>query len=239
MAYMGDFFIFLATVFTVLSGVAYLTVWRGEEFRLNLARLLFRVSTGFILAAMSMLMYLILAHDFTVAYVFSYSSTDLPMAYLISSLWGGQEGTFLLWVFFAGIMGMFMIGSSRDYETGNMFFLNLFQLLVLIILLAKSPFELMPVWQPDGAGLNPLLQNPSSVGIPYYFITITPVAVLILILIAIFPAFRWNGGMSRPKQLILGGVVAGATVIALMVMGINEAFSTGSQAQKPPQPRVS
>lgn len=439
MAYMGDFFIFLATVFTVLSGVAYLTVWRGEEFRLNLARLLFQVSTGFILAALSMLMYLILVHDYTVAYVFSYSSNDLPMEYLISSLWGGQEGTFLLWVFFAGIMGMFMIRTARGYETGNMFFLNLFQLLVLIILIAKSPFELMPVWQPDGAGLNPLLQNPwmtvhppimfvgfaaavfpfcfaltalvsrsydtwaeaarrwtilawsslglslvmggywayetlgwggfwawdpvenaslipwifltaqihalfvkrhrrglmrfslvivclsfwsvwygtfltrsgvladfsvhsfvdlginqylvgglvlfvgigtfllalrwrditpeksfstvnsrtyltalgivvlfvggilvligtsaplltrwnenpSSVGIPYYFTTITPVAILILILIAIFPAFRWNEGMSRPKQLILGGATAGITVITLMVMGITYEF---------------
>jgi cytochrome c-type biogenesis protein CcmF len=157
---MGDYFIFLATVCTVLSGVAYFLVWRGQEFRLGLARLLFRVSTGFVVAALAALMYLILVHDFAVAYVYSYSSSDLPLAYLISSLWGGQEGTFLLWILFAGIMGLFMMTSAKDFESGNMFFLNLFMLSILVILIKKSPFELMPVYVTEGGGLNPLLQNP-------------------------------------------------------------------------------
>jgi cytochrome c-type biogenesis protein CcmF len=159
MAHLGNFFIFAAAGCTIFSLVFYLLTWRGADQRRNGARLFYKFASGFVLMAISSLLYLILTHDFTVAYVHSYSSTDLPLGYLIATLWGGQQGTFLMWLFFCSVMGLIMMHTARSFESGNMFFLNLFNLSLLLMLMKKSPFELLPVFQAEGAGLNPLLQN--------------------------------------------------------------------------------
>ncbi len=159
MAHLGSYFIFAAAGCAIFSMVFYVLTWRGADHRRNLARLFYKFGAAFVAMAIATLMYLILTHDFTVAYVHSYSSTDLPLGYLIATLWGGQQGTFLLWLFYCCIMGLIMMYTSRSFEAGNMVFLNLFNLSLLLMLLKKSPFELLPVFQSEGAGLNPLLQN--------------------------------------------------------------------------------
>jgi cytochrome c-type biogenesis protein CcmF len=155
----GDLFIYLAAVCSLTSLFAYILVWRGRDSLLSLSRTFYQLSTVFIVGTLGIMLYLILTHDFTVKYVYSYSSTDLSLGLLISTLWGGQEGTFLLWIFYTSILGLVMMRSARQFEKGNMVFLNLFLLAILLILIKKSPFELMPVYQTEGAGLNPLLQN--------------------------------------------------------------------------------
>jgi cytochrome c-type biogenesis protein CcmF len=92
-----------------------------------------------------------------VKYVYAYSSSDLPLYYLISAVWGGQEGTLLLWIAFASIMGLIMMVTAREFERGNMVWLSLFLVSVLAILIKQSPFQLAPVVRTEGAGLNPLL----------------------------------------------------------------------------------
>lgn len=159
MPYLGDLFIFSAAACSIISLVLYLLAWRGKVNLLNLARNFFVMTTMFLFLAIFDLLYLILTNDFSVAYVYAYSSSDLPLGYLIASLWGGQEGTFLLWIVFASGLGLIMMYTSKAYEKGNMFFLNLFLISILAILFKKSPFELLPVAQAEGAGLNPLLQN--------------------------------------------------------------------------------
>ncbi len=159
MAYLGSYFIFAAAGCAVLSTLFYLMTWRGAEYRRYMARLFYKFGAGFVVMAMATLLYLILSHDFTVAYVHSYSSTDLPLGYLIATLWGGQQGTFLLWLFYCSIMGLIMMYTAKKFESGNMVFLNLFNLSLLLMLIKKSPFELLPVFQAEGQGLNPLLQN--------------------------------------------------------------------------------
>ncbi|MEW6052024.1 MAG: cytochrome c biogenesis protein CcsA [Candidatus Zixiibacteriota bacterium] len=159
MANLGDFFIYTATVSALASAVLYYLAWRGRDQLVSLARNFFRLGTLSVVGALATLLYLILTHDFTVAYVYAYSSLDLPTHYLIASLWGGQEGTFLLWLFYTMILGVVMMHTAKQFERGNMFFLSLFVLSLLMIMIKKSPFELMPVYREDGAGLNPLLQN--------------------------------------------------------------------------------
>lgn len=190
MPYLGDFFIVAAFGCAVCSLVAYFLAWRGRDDVLVLGRRFFQLATGFVALAMITLLYLILTHDFTVKYVFQYSSTDMPVYYLWSSLWGGQEGTFLLWIFFTGVMGLVMMRSARGFERGNMVFVNLFILSILLILLKKSPFELMPVWRAEGSGLNPLLQN--------YWMTIHPPVMFLGFAGAVFPfAFAMTGLVER------------------------------------------
>ena len=112
MAHLGDFFIFAAAAFSLGSAVLYLLVWRGKEHLLSLARRSFLVATAAVTGALATLLALILTHDYSVAYVFSYSSNDLPLGYLISSLWGGQEGTFLLWLFYTVVFGSVLMFTS-------------------------------------------------------------------------------------------------------------------------------
>lgn len=159
MAHFGNLLIFIATICSVSSAIVYFLVWRGNDSLKTLARGFFKITTISIVASLGLLLYLILTHDYSIAYVYSYSSSDLPLGYLISSLWGGQEGTFLLWIFFVSLMGLVMMYTSKGFELGNMFFLNLFMISILLIIIKKSPFEVMPVFKVDGAGLNPLLQN--------------------------------------------------------------------------------
>jgi len=166
MAYLGDYFIYTAAGCALVSLILYLMAWRGRDGLVRLARSFFTLTAAFVGMALLTLLYLILTHDFRVAYVFSYSSTDLPLYYLIASLWGGQEGTFLLWLFYLGIMGIILMRTSKSFERGSMFFLSLFVLSLLAILIKKSPFEIMPVFRAEGTGLNPLLQN--------YWMTIHP-----------------------------------------------------------------
>jgi cytochrome c-type biogenesis protein CcmF len=109
-------------------------------------------------------------HHFEWQYVFSYSSKDMSTFYLTSSFWGGQEGTFLLWLALGSLYGAFIISKKLKDEALVMSFLLLVQAFIAVILIKKNPFAY--VWDVfpnhfqagevpvDGRGLNPLLQNP-------------------------------------------------------------------------------
>ncbi len=163
----GDFFIYNAGLLTLASVVCYFLAWRGKNSLIKPGRILFSGGALFLFGACVVLLTLILQHDYSVEYVASYSSNDLPLYFLISTFWGGQEGTFLMWLFFMGAMGVVLMRTvDKKYERGVMFYLGLIILSVLIIIIKKSPFTVLPFTPPDGNGLNPLLQN--------YWMTIHP-----------------------------------------------------------------
>ncbi len=171
MVYLGKFSLYSAFIFSFFSLVSYFLVLRGKNNLILWGRRFFYLASGSIFLAVTSLLYLILSHNFQVAYVYNYSSTDLPFHYLIATFWGGQEGTFLLWIFFGAILGIVLTKKSGIFEKGNLFFFNLIQLGVLLILLKRSPFTLLPNVPTEGVGLNPLLQN--------YWMTIHPVVMFI------------------------------------------------------------
>jgi cytochrome c-type biogenesis protein CcmF len=51
------------------------------------------------------LVWLIMNHRFEYFYVWNYTSTDLEPLYLFSALWGGQEGSFMVWIFMGFLVG--------------------------------------------------------------------------------------------------------------------------------------
>ena len=51
----------------------------------------------FVAIAYACLTWAFIDHDFSVLYVAANSNTKLPMIYLISGVWGGHEGSLLLW----------------------------------------------------------------------------------------------------------------------------------------------
>ncbi len=130
-----------------------------------MARQSYVLMTAAVVLASSLLMYLLITHDYRLTYVYAYSDNSLSLRYLVSSFWGGQEGSFLLWVFAGVILGLPLYRLSKTYESRVMIFYNLTLISLLLLLLKQNPFRfhqgLTPGMIPmDGAGLNPLLQNP-------------------------------------------------------------------------------
>ena len=91
-------------------------------------------------------------------------SRSLSTGYLVSGLWAGQEGTYLLWALLSAAIGVALAVSSgkpgRLGESSVMKFYVLAHTLLLVLLLAASPFKKLSFTPADGAGLNPLLQDP-------------------------------------------------------------------------------
>ncbi len=121
-----------------------------------------------VLAAYLSLTYAFASDDFSVRFVAMHSSTDLPFYYKLTAVWGGMQGSLLLWQM---ILGFFTAVVVMRYRTTNheilphtMLVLSLISLFLLFLLVGWSnPFtRIFPV-PAEGRGLNPLLQNPGMV----------------------------------------------------------------------------
>ena len=112
----------------------------------------------------------LIRHDFTFRYVADHSSRKLPTAYTISSFWGGQEGSLLLWLLI--LTGYAAAACALHRRTAGD--LVLWVVPVLGAVAAFFSFLLVAVASPfttgpppvDGAGLNPSLQNPYMLAHP-------------------------------------------------------------------------
>ncbi|NOX36015.1 MAG: cytochrome c biogenesis protein CcsA [Calditrichaeota bacterium] len=166
----GFMSITVAFVASVVAIVAYYFYHRDRTPEmLQLANRSFYLMSAGIIFASGLLMYYIMTHRFDVNYVYSYSSRSLSWDYLMSTFWAGQEGTFLLWLFYGVIYGIILIRRVGKDQPLVLVFFTLVQAYILLILLKKNPFAM--VWHVheeapvgfvprDGAGLNPLLINP-------------------------------------------------------------------------------
>ena len=114
---------------------------------LRLARLFYLISVAGIFAVAGLLLYYILTHQFQYYYVWSYSSTDLPTPLLVSTLYAGQEGSFLLWSLLTATIGMFLLrySSKKGYEPELMsIYTGIFTFLILMLVI-KNPFKM--IWE--------------------------------------------------------------------------------------------
>ncbi|MDF2570153.1 MAG: cytochrome c assembly protein [Sporomusa sp.] len=152
----------LALIVTVFAVICYSAASHKQKGKQNLpsnARLLYVLSAGLIGVAALYLMYILLGNRFDYAYVFSYSSRDLPLAYKVSAFWAGQEGSFMLWLVFHAVFGLVLLRKPAA-PLPAMAVYSLIQAVLLALLLVKSPFMMLAEPRLDGAGLNPLLQDP-------------------------------------------------------------------------------
>ncbi|NBC17539.1 MAG: cytochrome C assembly protein [Bacteroidetes bacterium] len=183
----GELLILIAFVASGLAGVAFFRAAQETDAPVDwtrLGRTAWTVGTGAIVATFAILVYLFATHQFQYAYVYQNSSLGLPAKYLISSAWAGQEGSFLLWIMFTGIVGLSLIKwAARSYEAPVMTVIAFCQVFLISMVvglqlgpvaIGSSPFSTLieqfpdaPVFQSnpnfvpaDGTGLNDLLQNP-------------------------------------------------------------------------------
>lgn len=157
--------LWVATAALVASMLFYVRSLRGDDGARVWARQLYGLMVFAVGVASAVLMYLIVTHDFRLHYAFSYSDRELPLSYLVSTFWAGQEGSFLLWLMCGALIGLPLIRFARHYEDRALLLYNLTLFGLLLLLLISSPFRFLdglPAGQipADGQGLNPLLQNP-------------------------------------------------------------------------------
>jgi len=194
-AHIGQFLILLSFFASILATITYIFAsFSKEELEQSawnkIARWSFYIHGFSILSIFGTLFYIILNHQFEYYYAWRHSSTTLPIKYIISCFWEGQEGSFLLWQFWHFLLGVVLIRTAKTWENHTMAFVSFTQavigsMLLGIYLFGKkigvNPFMLLrnemigaPIFQQpnylamikDGNGLNKLLQN--------YWMTIHP-----------------------------------------------------------------
>jgi cytochrome c-type biogenesis protein CcmF len=156
----GDLLIFFALGCNVIAGIAYLKVAFGNRSYELLSKSSYTLFTAFTALAVAYLYFLFYSHNFAIKYVYEYSERAQSSFYILSAFWGGQEGTYLLWLFFNSLFGFLIIKYGGQYKNYGMAVFTLVNLFLLSILAKLSPFALMQTIPPDGQGLNPLLRDP-------------------------------------------------------------------------------
>ncbi|MDW8134784.1 MAG: cytochrome c biogenesis protein CcsA [Bacteroidia bacterium] len=69
-----------------------------------------------LVGTLSLLLYLLLGHRYEFYYAWAHGSRQLPWAYITAALWEGQEGSFLLWMLWHGILGWGLIIGKDAYR---------------------------------------------------------------------------------------------------------------------------
>jgi cytochrome c-type biogenesis protein CcmF len=118
-----------------------------------------------ILIADAILLTAFLTHDFSFAYVAGRSSTDMPLQYVVTAFYGGQEGSLLVWSTVSAVLGSIAFARNRarfprlvPYAAAT--FLALESFFLFMLTFVSSPFEISKVVPTQGQGLNPLLRDP-------------------------------------------------------------------------------
>jgi cytochrome c-type biogenesis protein CcmF len=149
------------------------------------ARAAFLVDVVSVLSIFAIIYLIIAKHYFEYYYAWNHSDKSLAPKYLLSSIWEGQEGSFLLWAFWHGMLGLVLIKTSKKWEAPVMTVISFAQfclasmligLYVFDLKIGSNPFLLtrhifseQPFFESanylshpkmqDGNGLNQLLQN--------------------------------------------------------------------------------
>ena len=165
----GHYALILALCIAVIQGILPLVgAHQGRREWILLARP--AAQTVFLLLAIAfvILAWSFYANDFSVLYVAEHSNSQMPVIYRLGAVWGGHEGSLLLWIFLLSTWTFLVAQLSKSLDEFMVArVIGVLGLvitgLLLFVLLTSNPFErLLPAAQ-DGRSLNPLLQDPGLV----------------------------------------------------------------------------
>ncbi|NOS92505.1 MAG: cytochrome c biogenesis protein CcsA [Cyclobacteriaceae bacterium] len=241
---LGHLSVITAFVTSLLSSFAY---WKATSLKdveqknswlLN-GRFAFYMHAVAVLGIVVSLFVIIYQHYFEYHYAYSHSSLHLPGQYMLSCFWEGQEGSFLLWMFWHVVIGLFLIKTQKMWEAPTMVVFTLVQAFLASMILGivipgidlklgSSPFILLrdalsdPIFQlqpdfipKDGNGLNALLQN--------YWMVIHPPTLFLGFALALPPFAFCMAGLWQKKYsdwvkpalpwTLLGGGILGLGIL--------------------------
>ncbi len=168
-AEIGHFALILACcVAVVQSCLPILGAARGDTAWMAVGAPAARGQFVLILIAFCSLGYPFAANDFSVQYVAANSNSMLPLPYRLAAIWGGHEGSLLLWaLILSGWMVALTLCSAHLPRALRARILGVMGLIslgfLLFMLTASNPFERLVPPVTEGRDLNPLLQDPGMV----------------------------------------------------------------------------
>ncbi len=166
---LGHFALVLACILAALQVVLPTAgVMRGDPIWTRSAYSLARGQALMVLLSYLALTWSFVVHDFSVSYVAGNSNVDLPLAYRISGVWGGHEGSLLLWTLVLAAWTVAVVTLSRRlppaFRARVVVTLGFVSFGFLLFMLATSnPFDRLIPPAAQGSDLNPLLQDPGLV----------------------------------------------------------------------------
>ena len=192
---LGHFFVALAFAAALVSAVAYYFLEKENQSTWkSIARYGFYIHSFAVLGIIAMMLSILFGHYYEYKYAFDHLNNGMPWKYMLACLWEGQEGSFILWIFWHVVLGLLLMRTAKEWEARTMTIVAGVQVFLSSMLLGvyfgdfqfgSDPFILLrdvvsnanlpwtknpdylslPTFQ-DGKGLNPLLQN--------YWMTIHP-----------------------------------------------------------------
>lgn len=153
------FILCLSQAFFSLGGA-----WKGNVGWMSVARPAVAGQFVFVVLAFGCLVYSFVNNDFSVLYVAQHSNSHLPIFYRVAAVWGGHEGSLLLWILILSIWSLAVAAFSRQlpetFATRVMGVMGLVSSgFMLFTLWTSSPFMRLIPAAADGADLNPVLQD--------------------------------------------------------------------------------
>jgi cytochrome c-type biogenesis protein CcmF len=251
---LGHFLIVLSLIASLVATIAYFkasnaTIPQDHDSWKKLARAAFFIDAVSVLTTFGIIFFIIANHYYEYFYAWNHSDVTLKPKYLLSSIWEGQEGAFLLWALWQSLLGIVLIKTSKKWEAPVMtvmsfaqFCLATFVLGVYVFdlkigsspfLLTRHQFQDAPVFsaidylsQPkiaNGNGLNQLLQN--------YWMVIHPPVLFLGYASTIVPfAFAigglWKKDFSWTKMALPWSLFSGAIFGLGIMMGAAWAYES-------------
>ena len=241
---LGHLFIISSLVSALVTSFCYWRATASADLSLR-QNWIINGRTGFMIHSITVLgivvslFTIIYQHYFEYHYAYAHSSLHLPGQYMVSCFWEGQEGSFLLWMFWQAVLGIVLIFTQRTWEAPVMTIFALVQTFLASMILGvvipglslkigSSPFILLrdamadPIFkiQPDfipkdGNGLNPLLQN--------YWMVIHPPTLFLGFALTLVPFAFCIAGLWQKKYTewikpalpwtLFGGAVLGLGIL--------------------------
>lgn len=249
----GHLSVIVAFVAATVAAYSYFMAARNQPLGqsdaswLRLGRGAFLVHGAAVLSIIVCLFGIIHGHRYEYYYAWSHSSNHLPIYYMISCFWEGQEGSFLLWIFWHVLLGLAIMKWNKLWEAPVMAVFAGVQLFLTSMILGvvfgglkvgSSPFILLrdfltdlPVFKlnpnfvpKDGTGLNALLQN--------YWMVIHPPTLFLGFALTLVPfafaiAGLWKGEFTKWVKPALRWSLWGGLVLGVgIVMGAYWAYET-------------
>ncbi len=166
---LGHFSLIVALTLALVQGILpIIGAARNNAVLMSIARPVAIGQFVFVAFAFGCLAYAFLSNDFSVEYVAKNSNSHLPAHYRFAAVWGGHEGSILLWTFLLTLWTVAVTQFSKHLPQemvarvlGVMGLIS--TAFLMFMLFASNPFARLLPAAADGNDLNPLLQDPGMV----------------------------------------------------------------------------
>ncbi len=136
---LGELMVSLAFSSALVSMISFLLADQREggeqKSWIRMGKVSFMAHVGSVIGIIVTLFYLIHSHQYEYHYVWAHSSNELPVYYMISCFWEGQEGSFLLWTFWHAILGSILLFNKSEWRNSVLAILASINLILSSMLL--------------------------------------------------------------------------------------------------------